>query len=177
MRLDILQRLAQFEADGKTISHDVVDAWLAQALASDHVRLLGSVAGGSVLSYAGGQIKTAGGMVVGLPKIASYTADYAISWLHRLSPELKNMVNKNASSLGRDAPLLDYEHRAEPDRLGQESSSKESSLNDKKLSDKNREQIRSDLRDLDRRYHYLRDDLYYRERQLDDLRREARFYH
>lgn len=28
MRLDT-QRLAQYEADGKTISHDVVDAWLA----------------------------------------------------------------------------------------------------------------------------------------------------
>lgn len=29
IRLDTLQRLAQFEADGKTINHDVVDAWLA----------------------------------------------------------------------------------------------------------------------------------------------------
>jgi len=29
IRLDTLQRLAQYEADGKTISHDVVDAWLA----------------------------------------------------------------------------------------------------------------------------------------------------
>ena len=28
IRLDTLQRLAQFESDGKTISHDVVDAWL-----------------------------------------------------------------------------------------------------------------------------------------------------
>ncbi len=29
LRLDTLQRLAQFETDGKTISHDVVDTWLA----------------------------------------------------------------------------------------------------------------------------------------------------
>ncbi len=29
IRLDTLQRLAQLEADGKVISHDVVDAWLA----------------------------------------------------------------------------------------------------------------------------------------------------
>ena len=29
IRLDTLQRLAQFESDGKTISHDLVDAWLA----------------------------------------------------------------------------------------------------------------------------------------------------
>ena len=29
IRLDTLQRLAQFEADEKTISHDVMDAWLA----------------------------------------------------------------------------------------------------------------------------------------------------
>ncbi len=28
IRLDTLQRLIQFEADGKTISHDLVDAWL-----------------------------------------------------------------------------------------------------------------------------------------------------
>jgi predicted transcriptional regulator len=29
IRLDTLQRVAQFEADGKTINHDAVDAWLA----------------------------------------------------------------------------------------------------------------------------------------------------
>lgn len=29
IRLDTLQRLAQFEVDGKSISHDLVDAWLA----------------------------------------------------------------------------------------------------------------------------------------------------
>lgn len=29
IRRDTLQRLAQFETDGKTISHDAVDAWLA----------------------------------------------------------------------------------------------------------------------------------------------------
>jgi hypothetical protein len=69
-----------------------------------------------------------------------------------------------------------YEHRAELDRLDQDISNKESRLHDKKLSDKDREQIRSDLWDLDRRHHHLRDDLYYHERQLDDLRREARFY-
>lgn len=28
IRLDTLQRLEQFEANGKTIDHDVVDAWL-----------------------------------------------------------------------------------------------------------------------------------------------------
>jgi len=69
-----------------------------------------------------------------------------------------------------------YEHRAELDRLDREISSKESSLHNKKLSDKDRERIRSDLRHMDRRYHHLHDDLYYHERQLDDLRREARFY-
>lgn len=69
-----------------------------------------------------------------------------------------------------------YEHRAELDRLDQEISSKESSLHNKKLNDGDRKRIRSDLRDMDRRYHYLRDDLYYHERQLDDLRREAQSY-
>jgi hypothetical protein len=54
--------------------------------------------------------------------------------------------------------------------------SKESRLHDKKLSDKDRERIRSDLWDLDRRHHHLRDDLYYHERQFDDLRHEAQFY-
>ena len=29
IRLDTLQRLAQLEADGKVISHEAVDAWLA----------------------------------------------------------------------------------------------------------------------------------------------------
>jgi len=69
-----------------------------------------------------------------------------------------------------------YEHRAEVDRLDREIYNKESRLHDKKLSDKDRERIRFELRDMDRRYHYLRDDLYYHERQLDDLRREAQVY-
>jgi len=69
-----------------------------------------------------------------------------------------------------------YEHRNELDRLDREISSKESSLHNKKLCDKDRERIRSDLRDMDHRYHYLRDDLYYHERQLDGLRREAPLY-
>lgn len=69
-----------------------------------------------------------------------------------------------------------YEHRSELDRLDREISSKESSLHNKKLNDNDRERIRYDLRDMDRRYHNLRDDLYYHERQLDGLRREAQTY-
>ncbi|MGZ5051632.1 MAG: DUF2799 domain-containing protein [Methylobacter sp.] len=70
-----------------------------------------------------------------------------------------------------------YEHRAELDRIDREISSKESRLHDKKLSDKDRERIRSDLRELDHRHHHLCDDLYYHERQLNDLRHEAQFSH
>jgi hypothetical protein len=74
------------------------------------------------------------------------------------------------------AALTLYEHRTELDRLDREISSTESRLHDKKLSDKDRVRIRSDLRDLDHRHHHLRDDLYYHERQLDELRREAQLY-
>jgi hypothetical protein len=69
-----------------------------------------------------------------------------------------------------------YEHRSELDRLDQEISSQESRLHNKKLNDEDRKRIRRDLRDLDHRYHHLRDDLYYHERQLDHLRREAQAY-
>lgn len=69
-----------------------------------------------------------------------------------------------------------YEDRAELERLDGELSSRERDLYDKKLSDKERGRIRQDIRDLDRKRERLRDDLYYHERQLDDLRREAKSY-
>lgn len=74
------------------------------------------------------------------------------------------------------AALAVHEDRAELDRLDSEISRREYDLYDKKLSDKDRLRIRQDIRDLDRKRERLRDDLYYHERQLDDLRREASSY-
>lgn len=69
-----------------------------------------------------------------------------------------------------------HEDRAELDRIDSELSGQESRLQDKKLNDRERARIRDEIRDLDRKHDRLRDDLYYRERQLDDLRREAQAY-
>jgi len=68
-----------------------------------------------------------------------------------------------------------YEDRSAIDSVDNELSSKESKLQDKKLTDKDRQRIRSDIRDLDRKRDRLRDDLYDHERQLDQLRRETQF--
>lgn len=69
-----------------------------------------------------------------------------------------------------------YEDHAELQALDNELSSKENYLHDKKLTDKDRARIRNEISDLDRRRYRLRDDLYYHERQLDDLHREANSY-
>jgi hypothetical protein len=69
-----------------------------------------------------------------------------------------------------------YEDRAELDRIDSELFSQENRLHDKKLNDRDRALIRDNIRNLDRQHDRLRDDLYYRERQLDDLRREAQAY-
>ena len=55
--------------------------------------------------------------------------------------------------------------------------SKESSLQDKKLTDKNRRAIRDEIRNMDIKRQQLRDDLYSAERQLDRLMDDARKYH
>ncbi|OAI20759.1 hypothetical protein A1507_04705 [Methylomonas koyamae] len=65
-----------------------------------------------------------------------------------------------------------YEDRNELDRLQSDLSGKESRLRDSKLTDKERDRLRSELRELDRRYDHRRQDLYFHEQQLDDLRRE-----
>lgn len=69
-----------------------------------------------------------------------------------------------------------HKDRAELDSIDSELSSKENQLRDKKLSDRDRHRIRDDIRDLDRKHDRFRDELYYHERQLDDLRREAQTY-
>lgn len=66
-----------------------------------------------------------------------------------------------------------HEDHAELEKLDNELSSKENYLHDKKLTDKERARIRNEISDLDRKRYRLRDNLYYHERQLDDLRREA----
>lgn len=53
---------------------------------------------------------------------------------------------------------------------------KENALQDKKLSDKARQHIREEIRELDRKRHYLRDDLYSAERQLDRLIDEGKLH-
>jgi chromosome segregation ATPase len=54
---------------------------------------------------------------------------------------------------------------------------KKKSLQDKKLSDKAKQNLRSEIRDLDRQRQRLRDDLYGSERQLDRLLDEIRHLH
>lgn len=69
-----------------------------------------------------------------------------------------------------------YQNRSELDRISSEISGKESRLYDKKLTDKDREHIRHEIRDLDYHHNRLRDELYFHERQLDDMRRQAQSY-
>ncbi|WFP50191.1 DUF2799 domain-containing protein [Methylomonas sp. EFPC3] len=69
-----------------------------------------------------------------------------------------------------------YEDRNELDQLQSDLSDKESRLRDSKLTDKERDRLRSELRDLDRHYDHHRQDLYFHERQLDDMRRELSGY-
>lgn len=68
-----------------------------------------------------------------------------------------------------------YQDRSELTRIDNELSSKESKLSSKKLSDSDRSRIHSEIRSLDRNRDNLRDKLYNHERQLDDLRNEARY--
>jgi len=74
------------------------------------------------------------------------------------------------------AALAAHKERAELDRIDSELSSKENNLSDKKLSDKDRDRIRNDIRQLSRNRDRTRDDLYYHERQLDDFRHESLSY-
>ena len=74
------------------------------------------------------------------------------------------------------AAFVVHEDREELDRLESELSGRERALYDKKLSDKDRARIRQHIRELDRRRERLRDDLYYHERRMDELRREAGYY-
>ncbi|MGZ5523483.1 MAG: DUF2799 domain-containing protein [Methylomonas sp.] len=69
-----------------------------------------------------------------------------------------------------------HQDRAELDGIDSELSSKEHQLRDKKLSDRDRHKIHDDIRSLDRKHDRFRDELYYHERQLEDLRREAQSY-
>lgn len=55
--------------------------------------------------------------------------------------------------------------------------SKENSLQDKKLTDKNRHAVRHEIRNMDRERQQLRDDVYSAERQLNQLRDDAHKYH
>lgn len=73
------------------------------------------------------------------------------------------------------AALMVYQDHAELERLDNELASKEGYLYDKKLSDKERARTRNEISNLDRERYRLRDDLYYHERQLEDLRREANY--
>jgi len=67
-----------------------------------------------------------------------------------------------------------YESRSALKSLDSSLSDKENSLTDKKLSDKQRQNIRSQIRRLDDERRVLRDDLYNAERQLDRLIEETR---
>ncbi len=69
-----------------------------------------------------------------------------------------------------------YQDRTELERIDNELSNKENSLWDKKRSDSDRNRIRNEIRDLDRRRHRLNDDMYQHQRLVDDLNAEARKY-
>lgn len=66
-----------------------------------------------------------------------------------------------------------HENHTELERLDNELANKENYLHDKRLTDKERTKLRNEIMDLDRKRYRLRDDLYYNERQLDNLRRET----
>jgi len=69
-----------------------------------------------------------------------------------------------------------HRERAELDRIDNELSSKEISLGDNKLNDKDRARIRNDISQLRRNRDRARDDLYYHERQLNEFRHESQSY-
>jgi len=69
-----------------------------------------------------------------------------------------------------------HKERAELDRIDNELSSKEISLGDNKLNDKDRAKIRNDISHLRRNRDRARDDLYYHERQLNEFRHESQSY-
>jgi hypothetical protein len=69
-----------------------------------------------------------------------------------------------------------YRIKGELDRLEDQIDNQEFRLRGTDLSDDYRHQLRSDLRDLDRRYDRLRGDLYFSERYLDELRDEVRMH-
>ncbi len=68
-----------------------------------------------------------------------------------------------------------YRIRQELDSVDSQLSSLEYRLGDHKQSDEDRRSIRAEIRELDRRRDRLRDDLYFSERQLDQLEDEARY--
>lgn len=70
-----------------------------------------------------------------------------------------------------------YQKREELKSLDSSISGKENSLQDKKLTDKNRRTIRDEIRNMDIKRQQLRDELYSAERQLDRLMDDARKYH
>jgi hypothetical protein len=67
-----------------------------------------------------------------------------------------------------------YRLRKDIDGLDSQIDQQERKLRNKDLSDKDRQRLRDDIRDLDRRRARLRDDLNYRESTLDRLTDEAR---
>lgn len=70
-----------------------------------------------------------------------------------------------------------YQQREELKSLDSSILSKENALLDKKLSDKERQAIRAEIRNQDQKRQQLRDELYSAERQLDRLMDDARKYH
>lgn len=67
-----------------------------------------------------------------------------------------------------------YQSRKEIERLDSGLADKERQLREKKLTDKERNRLRDDIRDLDRKLSRLRDDLRYQELDLDRLMDNAR---
>ncbi len=66
-----------------------------------------------------------------------------------------------------------HETRLEIEKVDDQLSDKERQLLNKKLKDEKRRDLRQEIRDLDRERARLRDDLRYREQELDRLRRQA----
>lgn len=68
-----------------------------------------------------------------------------------------------------EAAYAVYQSREEIERLDRDSTNKDRQLRDKKLTDRERNRLRDEIRDLDHKLSRLRDDLRNQERNLDDL--------
>lgn len=69
-----------------------------------------------------------------------------------------------------------YEDRSSLESVDNELSGKEKNLGDKKLTDEQRAKVRGEIRELDRKRERLRDDFYFHQRELDNLRQQAHSY-